>query len=71
MLLELRCFDGSHPAVSLRQGRGRSNHARLAVGHLVVVQLRAVGDRVGAVSVYSSTLECLLVLDSLPFGSLK
>lgn len=65
MLFQLGCFDGTHLALSLRLGRGRLDDACLAGGHL-----RAVGDRIGAVSIYSS-LEGLLGLDSLSFGSLK
>lgn len=49
----------------MRLSRGRLDDACLAGGHL-----RAVGDRIGAVSIYSS-LEGLLGLDSLSFGSLK
>lgn len=63
--LDLRSFDGTHLALSVGLGRGRPDHARLAVG-----QLRAVGHGIGAVSIYSS-LHSVLALDRLPFGSLS
>lgn len=64
-LLYLGCFDGTHPALSVRLGRGRADDACLAGGHL-----SAVGHRIGAESIHS-TLEGLLVRDNQPFGSLK
>lgn len=65
LLLYLGGLDGAHPALSVNLGRGRLDDACLAVG-----QLSAVGHRVGAMSI-CSTLDGALVLDHLPFRSLK
>lgn len=63
MLLYLGSFDGTNLALIVRLSRGRPNGACLAADHL-----NAVG--IGALSVHSS-LEGVLALCSLPFGSLK
>lgn len=62
LLFKLGYFDGTHLALSLRLGRRRPVDRRMAGGHL-----RAVGDRIGAVSI-SSSLEGLLVFG--PFALL-
>ena len=62
MLRFVGCFDGTDLELILRLGR-RWPDACLTAGHL-----KAVG--IGALSVYS-TLEGVLALGSLSFGSLK